>query len=105
MKPSTATALPFQACGFPSSATTDVSFAAGVLHILFTSAHASGAKTIGSPRRISLVLAQEDASATTANAKGRLMTPNVRDQRRRAVGAPLGRGASGVTTSAERCIA
>jgi len=42
------------------------------------------------------------------------MTPNVRDQRRRAVGAPLAQVAvgvpladfaSGVTTSAERCIA
>jgi hypothetical protein len=41
------------------------------------------------------------------------MMPNVRDQRRRAVGAPLARvavefplavPASGVTTSAERCI-
>ena len=31
--------------------------------------------------------------------------PNVRDQRRRAVGAPLGRDASGVTTSVERWIA
>ncbi len=33
------------------------------------------------------------------------MRPNVRDQRRRAVGAPLALSASGVTTSAERCIA
>jgi hypothetical protein len=31
--------------------------------------------------------------------------PNARDQRRRAVGAPLALVASGVTTSAERCIA
>jgi hypothetical protein len=34
-----------------------------------------------------------------------LMMPNARDQRRRAVGAPLALVASGVTTSAERCIA
>jgi len=33
------------------------------------------------------------------------MPPNARDQRRRAVGAPLALVASGVTTSAERCIA
>jgi hypothetical protein len=33
------------------------------------------------------------------------VTPNARDQRRRAVGAPLALVASGVTTSAERCIA
>jgi hypothetical protein len=33
------------------------------------------------------------------------MTPNVRDQRRRVVGAPLGRDASGVTTRDDRCIA
>jgi len=33
------------------------------------------------------------------------MPPNARDQRRRVVGAPLALIASGVTTSAERCIA
>ena len=35
----------------------------------------------------------------------REMRPNARDQRRRAVGAPLALVASGVTTSADRCIA
>jgi len=34
-----------------------------------------------------------------------LVTSNVRDQRRRAVGAPLAPVAGGVTTRAERCIA
>jgi hypothetical protein len=33
------------------------------------------------------------------------MMPNVRDQRRRALGAPLSLIASAVTISAERCIA
>jgi hypothetical protein len=34
-----------------------------------------------------------------------LVLPNVRDQRWRAVGAPIALVASGVTTRAERCIA
>jgi hypothetical protein len=38
-------------------------------------------------------------------ARGIAVNSNARDQRRRAVGAPLALVASGVTTSAERCIA
>jgi hypothetical protein len=54
------------------------------------------------------------AKATPSNARSVFMLPNVRDQRRRAVGAPLAEQnlwiplagpASGVPTSDDRCIA